>query len=136
MATQNILTENELKINLLALKEKLNKIEINPIKNILFFNLESYYSYLDEYYYSSTSLAHIMKILEPYIPLALCMDTTGYELLMNAAESDNAEEINKIKNEFYKKAVFKFFEELKKANTEEELDYIFNLCNNLRIIQS
>lgn len=136
MTDSKFLTENELRINLYALKKILNKIELNPIKNVLFFNLDSYYILLENFYDTSLSLAHIMKILEPYVPLSLCIDAQSCKLLMNAAQSENTQEIEKIKNDFYRKAVLEFLYKLKNSSSENEIDYIFNLCNNLRIMQT
>ncbi len=134
MTSKNILTEDELKRSLLLLKNRLKGIELEPPKNILFFNLDSYYIYLDNQ--SSILLSNLIKSLEQYIPLLLCIDQKSCKLLISAAKSSNSKEINRIKNDFYKKSVFKFLNILKSSNSNEELNYIFNLCNNLRIMQN
>lgn len=134
MTETNQLSEGELKINIYALKEILDKIELFPIKNVLFFDINSYYCYLDDCY-NNVSISHIMTILEPYVPLSLCMDDVLCDILEVAAKSDNLTQINRLKKEFYKKSVFNFFEKLKTSVNDLEIDYIFNLCNNLRIMQ-
>lgn len=135
MEASGILSEAELKINLYALKEILNQIELFPIKNVFFYDINSYYLYIEDYYNFSIDLSHIMKILEPYIPLSLCIDDKLCEKLLLASQSNEIKEISKIKKDFFKNAVFLFLNKLKTSNSDDEINCIFNLCNNLRIMQ-
>ena len=99
---ENIITEDKLKLTLFGLKYMLEEIELFPVKNILYFDIESYYLYLERYYNGRIKLYKIMKTLEPYIPLMLCMDNKTYAILCDAATSRDPKRVNKLKRDFYK----------------------------------
>lgn len=127
------LTENELTSYLEVLKNILQNFDYSSIPNIIFLNMESFYSYIDNYCSNnSKTIKEIMSAIEPCIPLTLCVDDSTLELFIQASTSYSQEDIKKMEELFYKRARIDFMDTIRKANTKDKWDFILQTCQNLR----
>lgn len=125
------ITSEKLKENLCYIKKTLEKYEADN-NNIIFISLDSFYSYLDNFYGNKyESIRNIIKQIEPYIPLSLCIDNDSFYLLVKAFESNNDKEIEQIENIFYKKATMDFLKTIANARTESQWNKIISMCQKL-----
>lgn len=127
------ISESELNSYLEILKDTLQNFDTSSISNVIFINFESFYSYLDNTcLLKGKTISEILSIIEPYIPLSLCVDDESLEIFIQASLSSSDEEIRKLEDKFYRKAKIEFIDTLRKAKTKEQWDYIVKICQSLR----
>lgn len=126
------LTKNELEKNLIILKTTLKDFDKKNFYNISFINTDALYSHLENNNQSSTSIKLIMKNIEQYLPLKIFADVEVLDLFEYTICSDNPQEINSLKNIFYKKAVIRFLYLISGVETKEQWNEIVTACEQMR----
>lgn len=129
---KNKITHSELFEYLEALKLILSRLDYSVLYNVIFLNMEAFYSYLDKFRdEKDASVSEMITGLEPYIPLTLCTDKASMDLLMQATITADQEELSRIEKSFYSRARLEFLNAIKNAATEESWNQILSLCSNM-----
>lgn len=126
------LTKNQLKERLEILRQILLEYEKDKFYNISFINIDAFYSHLEIYNKTDFSVKHIMDSIDKYIPLKRLADMELIDIFESGICCENLDELNYFKTIFYKKAVLKFLDLIKKAKTNEEWIEILKACENIR----
>jgi len=125
-----MLSEDELISKLQILKHYLSNFDFSLISNVIFINVEAFYSFINQFT-DNISLSDILIDIEPYIPLSLCVDNDTLDIYIKACASCSESEIKKLEEKFYKKARFNFINKIVNSNTEEQWQQIVNSCKTL-----
>lgn len=124
--------ENELKELLEDLKKCLQSFDYSSIDNVIFLNVDAFYSYADKFCKDKDkTVSLIMNKLEPYIPLTLFADTEIINLFITAGLSECDKELKALEERFYKKARVEFMDMIRRADTEDKWNYIVELCKTM-----
>lgn len=125
------ISEKQLKNNLYILKKIMSNFNYKDIYNIVFLNLDSFYYYLQKNYNNEYNINKIFEEIEPYIPLALCVDTNILNILNKALTTCSLDLFCKTKKQFYENAKIKFLSLIKHCK-DDDFYKIISLCERLR----
>lgn len=130
-----LLTKEELAYHLSLFREILTNFDFSEIKNIRFFNLESFYHYMNHvpnnpFKRQYEALEEQLDYIQPYIPFM--SEERADEFLKELAQAVSEEESQKIKDAYTKKLRMDFMNIARIATTEEEWQNIMNACEQIR----
>lgn len=131
---KEILTDMDLVSCLENIKEEIQGLELLNNGQVVFLNLDSFYTYLDDIsfikYGRGSDLKHRLSIIEPFIPMTV--SEKHLELFMNAAEKKDNSVINDLDNFLNKLIKINFLNSIYKARTPQEWEDILQICRTMR----
>ncbi|OOB79092.1 MAG: hypothetical protein BEN19_08190 [Epulopiscium sp. Nuni2H_MBin003] len=130
-----LLTENELKNTLLEFKKVLSDFDFSKLNNIVFFNLESFFAYVDNvknnpFEQQLEMLNKQLDILQPYLPFV--SSDRASEFLCEIAKCSTEESSKQVKLTFTEKIRQDFIELTRKLSSSSQWDNILITCEEIR----
>ncbi len=131
-----LLTKEELAYHLSHFREILTNFDFSEIKNIRFFNLESFYHYMDHvannpFKRQYEALEKQLDYIQPYIPFV--SEERADKFLKELAHAVTDEESQKIKESYAKKLRLDFLNVSRFITTQEEWENIMDACEQIRL---
>lgn len=127
----NKISKKELLSNLNELKKILSEFDYSSLYNVIFFNLDCYYSFLNNMYTKDKkqkyTLEELLNNLEPYIPFEFDEKTISY-LITSQIDDFDSISLQKI---FVKRAKVDFINSIKNATTIQKWDKIISTCKSI-----
>ncbi|ONI43650.1 hypothetical protein AN641_09460 [Candidatus Epulonipiscioides gigas] len=131
-----LLTENELKNTLLEFKNILNEFDFSLLKNLIFFNQESFFLYVENvknnpFKKQLKLLNEKLDVLQPYLPFVNTDRAT--EFLNEIAKATSEEKSKEIKQTYTTKLRQDFFQLARKLKNNLQWENIFKTCEEIRL---
>ena len=131
----NILSRDQLYMELENLRDLINNFDYSELKNVTFINLESLFTYIAQvednpFRRQYEAMQSSLDILEPFIPFATGERAKEFLIKMSQTESD--EEIECLKEEYSHKIRTDFVNMIKMIESEEEWIHLTEICEVLR----
>lgn len=130
--SKTIISKTELIKKLNIIKDFMQKVEIS--NKIVFINIDCFYSYLDIYF--NVNIKDIMKEIEPFIPLSMCISINSdlfYLLDFALNENLNLKQIAFLKRKFYDDVRITFLYLIKNSKKKDEWEKLISACEKLRV---
>lgn len=127
---ENILTEEQLLIELNNFRDTLQNFDYSDIRNVTFINLNSLYYYIQTVENNPFQLQHqklqqILDKIEPYIPL---ITDDGF---LNIIDIEQAPDIQDLKQMIGLKKRLNFTSVARLITTDEQWQAIIDVCKNI-----
>ncbi|OON94591.1 MAG: hypothetical protein ATN31_02965 [Candidatus Epulonipiscioides saccharophilum] len=131
-----LLTETELKNTLLEFKNILSEFDFSVLKNLIFFNQESFFLYVENvkdnpFKTQFRLLNEKLDILQPYLPFV--NTDRASEFLNEISKATTEEKSREIKKNYTAKLRQDFFEVARKISNPIQWDNIFKTCEEIRL---
>lgn len=131
-----LLTKEELAYHLSLFREILTNFDFSEIKNIRFFNLESFYHYMNHvpnnpFKRQYEALEEQLDYIQPYLPFV--SEERADEFLKELSGAVTEKESRKIKEAYTKKLRIDFISVARVATTKEEWENIMDACEQIRM---
>ncbi|WP_305767598.1 hypothetical protein [Candidatus Epulonipiscium viviparus] len=131
-----LLTETELKNTLLEFKNILSEFDFSILKNLIFFNQESFFLYVENvrnnpFKKQFTLINEKLDTLQPYLPFV--KTERAAEFLGEIAKATSEAKSKEIKLSYTTKLRQDFFEFTRKLNSSIQWDNIFKTCEEIRL---
>ncbi len=127
---KNNISKKELTNYLKYLKEMLDLLNFDLAQNIIFFDFDSYISYINRQCSIGRrrkNIGDILDLIEPYIPFEF--DDRALDFLISNI-IDNYDPVT-FQNILIKRAKVDFINKIKYARTKDDLDTIMDKCRNI-----
>ncbi|NMA84539.1 MAG: hypothetical protein GX962_11860 [Epulopiscium sp.] len=131
----SILSKIELQQYLNQFRTLATNLDYSQFDNIIFFNLESFYSYMENisghpFQEQYDDLEKILDIIEPYLPFAV--GDTALAFLLEATYVNDEIEMEQLKLKYGSRLRMDFINLVQNILSEEEWEYILQLCETIR----
>ena len=123
-----MLTSAELENNLNLLRSELNGFDPKEIQNIVFFNMESFYSFLKGI--SGNTVVDIIDKIQPFIPIQASNE--NMELFLSANSIKNDSEMFELIDKFINKATIDFINAIQNIKNALEWKEFVGVCQMIR----
>lgn len=125
---ENKISKKELLFNLNELKKMLSEFDYSSLYNVIFFNLDCYYSFLNTMSNKQKyTLEELLNSLEPYIPFEFDEKTISYLITSEIDDFDSV----KLQKIFVKRAKVDFINAIKNATTLQKWEKIIFTCKRI-----
>ena len=124
ISAPSIMTETNLILRLYDIRDILKN---SNIKNIVFLNLDSLYSFFDK---KGGNISELINTIEPYIPLMISSE--NIKDFIEAAVTNDEERIKWLEDAFITNSKIKFINSVYSVETENEWQEIVDLCVKIR----
>ncbi len=131
-----LISQTDLKNTLLEFRYILKDFDFSSIDNIRFFNLESFFSYVENvknnpFKKQLNLLNQKLDILQPYLPFVTSDRAT--EFLTAISRCDTEETSTKVKRKFMKKIRQDFIDLTRTLSTQEQWEQVLEACEEVRL---
>ncbi len=131
-----VLTQHQLETHLNQFRHILSHFDYSSIKNVRFFNLESFLSYMDTiednpFQKQYDDLQNELDHIQPYLPFI--SSKRAKDFLNALSTSTDDEEVEEIKKDFTIKLRHDFINLSRSITTDEEWKRIIDICEEIRL---
>ena len=129
---RKVLSAIELEAHLNSFRLALCEFENNGGGNIVFFSLDSFLNFIDNSSAAENQIAlpELFRLIEPYIPLTL--DSRDMAAFINAAISNDSDELYALETEFVAKAKLVFINAASMPESGEQWHKLAEICQTIR----
>lgn len=130
-----LLSTQELANHIMNLRNILGNFDYSSIKNIRFFNLDSFLSYMDNvednpFKKQYAALQEELDYLQPYLPF-VSAERAG-EFLTSMAKAKDDDEVTSIKQDYTQKLRTDFINLARTSTTDDQWQSIVSTCEEIR----
>lgn len=130
-----LLSEQELTTHINNFRNILGHFDYSSIKNIRFFNLESFFSYMDTvednpFKMQHNALQNELDSIQPYLPF-VSAERAG-EFLSAMAKAKDDIEMESIKQDYTQKLRTDFINLARTLTTDDQWQSVINTCEEIR----
>ena len=131
-----LLSKQELRMHLDDFRSILSHFDYSSLKNIRFFNLESFYSYMETikdnpFKHQYKALQKELDYLQPYLPFVSSERAASFLNAMSGSHS--TDETQRIKEEYTQKLRTDFMHLARTTTTDTGWASIFETCEEIRL---
>ncbi len=132
----SLLTKQQLENQLHYFRHILSSFDYSSIQNVRFFNLESFFSYMDTiennpFAKQYDELQEILDTLQSYLPFV--SSKRAKDFLNALSTSSDDQEVAKIKCDYTQKLRQDFINLARTITTDEEWQRIITICEEIRL---